>query len=415
MSIPATVPSIETITAGFPRKIDRIQGKPTFQTLLTLKQDLGYNAAGVKTTLGGGRRGHLGLVATPAEYAEVAPGTPFVLPELPDPVAAPAAGDTQFIIEERKRIHSLEERTWAYCDNVHTALRNQLTEAVDHSYMRNLHHPTMAFADVSVIDLLQHLFENWGQITSSDLHSNFERMYTAWNPCDGFNIIVDQLEDGQRFAQTGSQPIADDMVLGMAHHLVHATGLYFEVLNQWDDRPLGDRTWPLFKAVMLKAERRLTHQVGSVQQQGYHAANFAAPPPGYCYSYAPSVAPGGYYPPSMAPSRCPPSVVTQPDDTGTFHSALAALEARLLERIDSRTSAPAANTGNSSSSRQRRGNRSSTPARTPNSNYCWTHGWIVGAEHTSANCQHPNDGHITTATRANPQGGSSKNKEKANL
>jgi hypothetical protein len=123
------------------------------------------------------------------------------------------------------------------------------------------------------------------------------------------------------------------------------------------------------------------------------------------------VAPGG---------RFLPSVITQPDDASTIiHAAFAALEARLvdqaradqtrlLERIDSRTSAPSTN---SNSSRQRRGNRG-TPARTPNTNYCWTHGWIVGAEHTSSTCQHPSDGHVRTATRANPHGGSSKNKEK---
>jgi hypothetical protein len=418
MSIPATVPSIETITAGFPRRIDRIHGKPTFQTLLTLKQDLGYNAAGVTTTLGGGRRGHLGLVSTPAEYAAIAPGTPFVLPVLPAPVPAPADGDTRYVIEERKRLFDLAERTWAYCDNVHKALRNQLTEAVDHSYMRNLHHPTMAFADVSVIDLLQHLFENWGQITSSDLHANFERMYTPWNPSDGFNIIIDQLEEGQRFAHTGAQPITDATILGMAHHLVHATGLYFEVLSQWDDRPLANRTWSLFKALVLKAERRLTNQMSSAQQQGYHAANFAAaPPPGFCYSYAPSVAPGGSYPTSVAPGRFPPSVMTNTDDSSTIHLALAAMEARLadqtriIQRLESRSTPPSTN---GTSARRRGGNRG-TPARSPNTNYCWTHGYIVGAEHTSATCKHPVDGHITTATRANIQGGSTTNMDKANL
>jgi hypothetical protein len=82
------------------------------------------------------------------------------------------------------------------------------------------------------------------------------------------------------------------------------------------------------------------------------------------------------------------------------------------------------NTGRRGNGNQQR-NASNAPARAaatsnsnpriPNLNYCHTHGYFIGADHTSATCLKPADGHCRTATRANTMGGSEKGKEKAGL
>jgi hypothetical protein len=43
--------------------------------------------------------------------------------------------------------------------------------------------------------------------------------------------------------------------------------------------------------------------------------------------------------------------------------------------------------------------------------YCWTHGYRVHFDHSSAQCKWKKDGHIVCATRANNMGGSQKNKD----
>jgi hypothetical protein len=48
---------------------------------------------------------------------------------------------------------------------------------------------------------------------------------------------------------------------------------------------------------------------------------------------------------------------------------------------------------------------------TPNTNYCWTHGYKVGGRHTSSTCTNQAAGHQTAATRANPMGGSNRGKD----
>jgi hypothetical protein len=431
MAESSKVPTVEAITASFPHSVPRIQGRPSFTTLLALKISLGKNAGTMDSRLGGGQHGHLGLVYSPEEYDRHAPGTPFISPAPPAPLELPSNA-------ERERRHDEAIRNWQYCNNVHKALRNLLTAAIEPNFLSALDNQALGFTQISVERILRYLFATFGKIRPLDLDANEARMKTAWNPSESFVNIITQLEHGRDFAATAGYDITDPVLLRYAHVIVTKTGMYFPTLDLWDARPPELlSTWEEFKQVILNAQDRLNEHTATTQQLGYHTANYAtAPhphlPPGFGYtapsvpgsysSYPPSVAPGPYYyPPSVvAPSgRFPPSVVTHSDDSSVLHSALAALEARMvdqeariIERIDSRSSA--SNNGGGSSSRQRRGNRG-TPARTPNTNYCWTHGFIVGAEHTSASCQHPGEGHISTATRTNTQGGSNKNKDKVNL
>jgi phage shock protein A len=58
--------------------------------------------------------------------------------------------------------------------------------------------------------------------------------------------------------------------------------------------------------------------------------------------------------------------------------------------------------------REKRGQRSLNPSA---SNYCWTHGYKVGSNHTSLTCKLPKPGHKTEATRADNMGGSQANRE----
>src|SRR5688500_7301577 len=71
--------------------LTRVHGKPTFETLKVLLDELKANASSVPTTLGGGMYGHLGLVISPTRYATLT-ATPFVRPANPGPFTPPAAG-----------------------------------------------------------------------------------------------------------------------------------------------------------------------------------------------------------------------------------------------------------------------------------------------------------------------------------
>jgi hypothetical protein len=45
-----------------------------------------------------------------------------------------------------------------------------------------------------------------------------------------------------------------------------------------------------------------------------------------------------------------------------------------------------------------------------NGGYCWSHGYLVHSQHTSANCRNKKEGHVDGARRANNFGGSQRGK-----
>ena len=71
--------------------LTKVHDTPTFELLKSIKNEMKANAGNVQCDLGGGQHGHLGLVLTPTEYANVSP-TPYVRPVHPGP--NPPEGNT---------------------------------------------------------------------------------------------------------------------------------------------------------------------------------------------------------------------------------------------------------------------------------------------------------------------------------
>ena len=57
-----------------------IHGEPNYNSLTIILNQLKANARSVQTFLGGGHHGYLGLLLSPAQYATIAPNTPFQYP-----------------------------------------------------------------------------------------------------------------------------------------------------------------------------------------------------------------------------------------------------------------------------------------------------------------------------------------------
>ena len=53
--------------------LSHIHGEPTYDSLTILFNQLKANARSVRTSLGGGNHGYLGLLLSPAQYATIAP------------------------------------------------------------------------------------------------------------------------------------------------------------------------------------------------------------------------------------------------------------------------------------------------------------------------------------------------------
>ena len=100
-----------------------IRGKPTFETLHKLRNEIKANANSVYSNLGGGSHGHLILVLTDAQYALISP-TPFIYPTRPVPLIVPdsTTAPTNSNIQTIQTIHTDRVRLFREVTGVEQAL-----------------------------------------------------------------------------------------------------------------------------------------------------------------------------------------------------------------------------------------------------------------------------------------------------
>ena len=63
--------------------VTKVHGHPTSNDLDILEEELIAIATSIPSARGGGMNGHAGMLLTDADYATMAPGTPFVSPVNP--------------------------------------------------------------------------------------------------------------------------------------------------------------------------------------------------------------------------------------------------------------------------------------------------------------------------------------------
>ena len=89
----------------------------------------------------------------------------------------------------------------------------------------------------SIRNLLAHLFENYGNITQLELEDNDTKMRSLWDPNSPFDCLVQQLEDGQDYADDGGQPYTTDQLLRIAYTLVFKLGYTSKIARHGMQNP----------------------------------------------------------------------------------------------------------------------------------------------------------------------------------
>ena len=121
--------------------------------------------------------GHLGLIISDASYAMIAPPiaeepTLWVTPNAPGRALATTDGKAAQISAAR---HIWEEdvQTYRTCTSVQQALKKQIISVFEPIYLDISNDNMVCYANISARDMLDHLFETYGNITAVDLEINF--------------------------------------------------------------------------------------------------------------------------------------------------------------------------------------------------------------------------------------------------
>ena len=264
--------------------------------------------------------------------------------------------------------------------------------------------------------ILHHLFKNYGNITPLELEHNDTKMRSNWGPHSPFDCLIKQIEDGQDYTEDGGQPYTTEQLLCIAYTLVFKTGLYFEECKQWNNHPATEKTWANFKTQFHNAECLLRDQLCTTKQAGFHSnhANHKTTtetqlPAEYCEALinlassattdhellttlANSVATINQHINQLNtphPSTCNNTVNI---DTATDSTTLSSLTTSITELQQQLWDLKKENNN-------LRNNNNLHPCKcNSNGNYCWTHGYCIGNNHTSASCQNKAPGHQDRAT-----------------
>ena len=176
---------------GFPfSHIARILGFPTYELLTALHLKLNANAVSVHSNLGDGLLALLFLTISPAVYntLSVVPFAPHVNPGATAIIPFDASGPAATTL---RHSHQLELDLFNEYTNTDKALKQILLGAVDEIYLRSLRNKYVGYQNHTTRDILDHLYNTYANISSTDLRNNDKAMKIAYDTNLSIDVLIE--------------------------------------------------------------------------------------------------------------------------------------------------------------------------------------------------------------------------------
>jgi hypothetical protein len=378
-------PANANIIGAFPNpKIDPIIGLPNYDSIIAVQLQLNQNAASIDSHLGDGINGLLPLTVSTAMYNTIS-NELFDVPTNPSPNPIVQPTGTEHQIKEAYRVHSKNTRIWRKFQATVKSLKQLLLGAVGNIYTSALKHRVTGYANVSTRCLIEHLYSKYGNITVGDLEANDQRMKIPFDPNEPIKALYTQLEPAIDFADAVDTPYSVNQLVTTTYNLVFKTGLFADTCLDWRRRPTADKTWINFQTAFSEAAQDLRESASALQASGYHGANAA-------------IEENTRFQEETAAALANLATATA-SDRSTLASVTAALESANAKIVSLKRQLKP-------KSCQHTLFGDGNPFK--HGNYCWSHGFCCGKEHTSSNCKWPMAEHRKDTTKENKLGGSEK-------
>ena len=237
-------------------ELSKISGEPTLGSLMTLRNELKANAQSVTTTLGGGANGHLGLVLSAQAYEQIAPGTPYIRPVLPEMDVD--NNDTRYILAQKRLDYDTDLALYREFVAMERILIQQIVNAIDGKFLKAIRSKTTNKINKTIPDILTYLFETYGDVSPQELmslRSQIENM--TFDPTEPVDAIFTEIEDFADIADTINDPISTIQKCKLAYVVLQNTKRFKSGLWEWDRKPLQEKTWDNFQSHFREVQRQL--------------------------------------------------------------------------------------------------------------------------------------------------------------
>jgi hypothetical protein len=301
------------------------------------------------------------------------------------PGRAPATTDgTAAQISAARHIWEEDVQTYRTNTSVQQALKKQIISVFEPMYLEILNDNMVGYANISARDMLDHLFDTYGNITAVNLEINFEHMRRAWDPQQPVETLFKQIQYYADYSEAGGVPIGHPQQINVVYAKIFATGHFMIACRRWNKKLATEKAWTHFKSHFAAAHRQHKQmQGGTAATAGYHSANAAMTQNEDQMAEA-NIGALANLATTTAAERGAVAARTQANPRLAKQLEENSSELRELKALLNQER------------RDKRGPRSVNPS---SSNYCWTHGYKVGKTHISLTCNTPKLGHKAEATR----------------
>jgi len=230
----------------------KIEDEPTYEKIKQIHKLAAENTASIETTRGGGRHGYLAIVLDSNTYLTLK-GTMFMPTTNLRPVSI-IAGTTRIAqVAAQENAHKEYLREYKEYTKVGKAILQLTTNAFESKYLRHLHNQYTGYNNTTVLQVFQHLFCIYGNITKIELIENEQKLKTPWNQEELIETVFHQVEECVEFAQYGNAPFSNAQVLNAAYYIIAQAKIFKDTCKDWKRLPVADKTWPNFKNMFFQA------------------------------------------------------------------------------------------------------------------------------------------------------------------
>jgi len=260
-------------------------------------------------------------------------------------------------------------------------------------YVQPLRNRLTGFAAVSTCTILDHLYARYGCISPLDLEANDQQFKAAYDTALPIEALFEQIAKAIDLADAATAPYMPEQILNNAYALMFQTGVYSKACKEWRCRLLAQKTWPLFQDHFVAAHEDLREAQATTQSAGYHEANTLFATDQNADFHQDTVDALANLAVATAADRSTIAALTATIQQLTQSLDWAQVELAKRPMMAPNTAGPPCHDQACAADRFRYGN------------YCWSHGFRCGKEHTSATCKWPKEGHKCEATVTNQLSG----------
>ena len=146
--------------------LTKITGDPTYTRLAKIERKCKANAKSVRSDLGGGAQGHLGLVISSTAYACITPGTSFIRPSLP---TLPTTKVTAAVINATRQAYNYQMISFNNCNIIERNIVQRINTALENDVLADLINDSTGLLIGTIPEIMGKLYDTYSTVTSKSL------------------------------------------------------------------------------------------------------------------------------------------------------------------------------------------------------------------------------------------------------